>query len=209
MARIGELPKPVLFGGVAVLAVLMTAALYFTLYKPLSERNQVERKRLAARRAEVESMKKYENDLPKLNQQIALLREQLEIQKRILPDEKEADNFIHLLQNTAQSSGIAIRRWTAKPVAAREYYTEVPFELELDGPYYALLNFFQRVGQLERIINVSGLQLGALKGEDAKNRRGYHYAPEESVGGVCTAITFFSRDPALAGNSAAPKAAAK
>jgi Tfp pilus assembly protein PilO len=31
----------------------------------------------------------------------------------------------------------------------------VPFEMELDGPYYSMLNFFDRVGKLERIVNVS------------------------------------------------------
>jgi len=39
-------------------------------------------------------------------------------------------------------AGIEIRRYTAKPVSTREFYTEVPFEVELDGPYYSVLNFF-------------------------------------------------------------------
>jgi len=198
-----------LIGAIAVLAFLATAALYFTLYKPLADRNKAEDLRLTARRVEVQSLKRYESDLPRLNQQIALLREQLEIQKRILPEEKEAPSFIHMLQNTAQSSGIEIRRWTAKPVSPSDYYTEVPFELELDGSYYGVLNFFQRVGRLERIINVAGLKLSGLKDEDAKLRRTFVYSPNESVAGICTASTFFSHDPALAAKPAPPKAGAK
>jgi len=210
MSRISELPKPVFVGAVAVLAFLATAALYFTLFKPLSDRNLVERQRLIARRSEVQNLKRYENELPKLNQQIALLREQLEIQKRILPEGKEAPGFIHSLQNTARSAGVEIRRWTAKPVNARDYYTEVPFELELDGSFYSLLSFFQKVGQLERIVNVGGLQLGGVKGDDAKFRRGYEYSPQTSVAGQCTASTFFSHDPMAAKPPQAPaKAGAK
>lgn len=198
MSRISDIPKTVQIAAVAVLAVLLTAALYFTLYRAMAATNQVERQRLTVRRAEVENLRKYENDLPRLNQQIVLLRDQLEIQKHILPDEQEADGFIHLMQTTAQNSGIEIRRWTAKPLATREYYTEVPFELELDGPYYGLLNFFQRVGQLERIINVNGLQLSGLKEDDAKFKHGYRYGQNETVAGLCTAVTFFSHDAALA-----------
>jgi type IV pilus assembly protein PilO len=209
MSRISELPKAALVGGIVALALLATAALYFTFYKPFDERSQSERQRLAARRAEVQNLKRYENDLPRLNQQIALLREQLEIQKRILPEEKEAPGFLHMLQHTAQSAGVEIRRWTAKPVNARDYYTEVPFELELDGSYYGVLNFFQRVGQLERIINVAGLQLNGLKDEEAKSHRSYVYGPRESVAGICTASTFYSPDPALAPKPAPPKAGAK
>ncbi len=33
----------------------------------------------------------------------------------------------------------------------------MPFDLEIDGPYYSVLNFFDRVGKLERIVNVSNV----------------------------------------------------
>jgi type IV pilus assembly protein PilO len=95
----------------------------------------------------------------------------------------------------AMKAGIELRRYTAKPVASREFYTEVPFELELDGPYYAVLGFFDRVGKLERIVNVSGLLMSNTKKPgDAKAKSTYQYAPNESVVATCTATTFFSHD---------------
>lgn len=193
-----------------LVAALLTAGLYFGLYQSMAEQNDVAEKEYQAQKAQVEELRKFENDIPRLNQQIATLQEQLEIQKRIVPDEKEADKFMHLLQNTAQSAGIEIRRWTAKPTATREYYVEVPFDLELDGPYYSVLNFFDKVAHLERIVNVSSLQLGSLKGKgDSKFRHNYQYAPRESVVGACTATTFFSHDGAAAPAGAAKKPVAK
>ena len=50
-----------------------------------------------------------------------------------------------------------------RPPASKEFYTEVPFEMEVDGPYYSMLNFFERTAKLERIVNVNGLALGAIK----------------------------------------------
>jgi hypothetical protein len=59
-----------------------------------------------------------------------------------------------------------------------------------------VLNFYERVAKLERIINVSNMAMGGLKAKDAGTfRRGYEYAPHESVGARCVATTFFSRDP--------------
>ena len=95
--------------------------------------------------------------LQEVNRRVELLKQQLEIQKRIVPDEKEAADFIHLLQDKASSSGVEIRRYTAKPIATRDYYSEVPFEIDLDGPYYGVRDFFDRVGRLERIVNISNL----------------------------------------------------
>jgi len=50
---------------------------------------------------------------------------------------------------------VEIRRYTSRPYVAKEFYTESAFELELDGPYYSMLGFFDRLGKVERIINVS------------------------------------------------------
>ena len=203
MSKISEMPKLAQAGLIVLLAALATVGLYFWTYKGMEEQNRVDRQKLQARRAEVQLLRHYETEMPRLIQQTAMLKEQLEIEQRIVPDEKEADQFIHILQNAAQLSGIEIRRWTAKPVMARDFYTEVPFDLELDGPYYSLVSFFDRVSKLERIINVSNLQLSSLKSPDGKFRRGYQYAPQESVAGVCSTTTFFSHDPILAAKPAA------
>ena len=73
------------------------------------------------------------------------------------------DGFIEMMDGEATKAGVELRRYTAKPVAAKEYYSEVPFDMELDGPYYSMLNFFDRVGKLERIVNISGLLVSNTK----------------------------------------------
>ncbi|MBV8205187.1 MAG: type 4a pilus biogenesis protein PilO, partial [Acidobacteria bacterium] len=138
--------------------------------------------------------------------QIAMLQEQLEIQKRIVPDEKEADQFMRLMQDTAALAGIEVRRYTAKPAAAKEFFTEAPFEVELDGSYYNMLAFFERVGKLERIINVGELKIASVKNASAAGaRKQYEYAPSETVAATCTATTFFSHDAVPSGSPGAPR----
>jgi Tfp pilus assembly protein PilO len=71
----------------------------------------------------------------------------------------------------------------------------VPFELELDGPFYSMLGFFDRVGKLERIVNISGLAVASThKPTDAHAHKTYQYAPNESVVATCIATTYFSHD---------------
>jgi type IV pilus assembly protein PilO len=201
MASFGEMSKMKQVVTMLVLAGLITAGLYFGLFKGLDDENTTARAQLAVVKAQVAELKRYQNDIPRLNQRIASLKQQLDIQRRIVPDETEADQFMHMLQNTAQSSGIEIRRWTAKPGISRDYYVEVPFDLELDGPYYSVLNFFEKVAHLERIVNISNLSLTALKA-DSGGKRSYQYAPHETVIGSCTATTYFSRDLAAAAKPA-------
>jgi type IV pilus assembly protein PilO len=79
-------------------------------------------------------------------------------------------------------------------VVEKDLYTEAPFEVEVDGPYFALLNFFDRVSRLERMVNVSGLLVSSTrKPGDAKTRKVYPYAARESVVATCTLTAYFSK----------------
>ena len=100
-----------------------------------------------------------------------------------------------MLDSEAMKAGVEVRRYKAKDVKSQQYYSEVPFELELDGPYYSMLNFFDRVGKLERIVNVSELLVSTTKNPaGARSKRAYQYAPNESVVASFTATTYFSHD---------------
>ena len=183
-------------------AALITAGLHFTLFKSQREANALAQTSLEKTLAENSELETYAPKLKDMDRQLANLKQQLEIERKIVPDEKEVDGFIKMLDAEAMKSGVWIRRFTSLPVSTREFYTEVPFELELDGPYYSVLNFFDRVGKLERIVNMSGLLIANTKmGTMAKVKHTYQYAPNESIVATCQATTFFSHDltPAAGG----------
>ena len=177
-------------------AVAITGGMYFFVYEKMNEANAAAQKTLNDKQQEIEQLRPYESQLPDLLAQIESLKQQMEIQKKIVPDEKEADKFIHLMQDTASGAGVEIRRYSAKAASTKEFYTEVPFDMEVDGPYYSMLNFFERTGKLERIVNVGGLTLSALHNKSGAISGKYDYAPNESVLATCTASTFYSHDAA-------------
>jgi type IV pilus assembly protein PilO len=183
------------WGAVLAGAALITGALYYTVFKAQSDKNAVAEHAVQDKVRENNELESYRPKLKDMERQLANLKQQLEIERRIVPDEKQVDTFIETMNGEAQKAGVELRRYSAQPVSAREYYTEVPFDLELDGPYYSMLNFFDRVGKLERIVNVSGLTVSTTKkASDAKVKHTYQYAPNESVAATFTATTFYSHD---------------
>jgi type IV pilus assembly protein PilO len=187
-------------------AALLTAALYFTYFKNLQDANVSAQKALDAKLQENRELEPFKTKLAEIDRQLASLEQQMEIEKRIVPDEKEVDGFIKMLDAEAVKSGIELRRYTAQATATREFYTEVPFEIELDGPYYSMLDFFDHVAKLERIVNVSNLLVASVKKPgEAKAKHSYQYAPNESVVATCVATTFFSHDTQPAATPAAAK----
>lgn len=194
------------WGLVLAVAGLLTGALYFTYFKSQREANEKAQKSLDAKLQENRELEPYKSKLAEIDRQLASLEQQMEIEKRIVPDEKEVGNFMKMLDAEAAKAGIELRRYTAQNTSSKEFYTEVPFEIELDGSYYSMMNFFDRVAKLERIVNVSNLQVANTKKPgDAKAKHTYQYASSESVVATCLATTFFSHDNQPAATPATAK----
>lgn len=195
MANFSELSGVKQWAALLLGGVIVTVALHFTLFKTQREANAAAQVTLDAKLHENAELEAYRPKLAEIERQLASLKQQLEIERRIVPDEKEVDGFMKMMDAEALKAGVELRRYTAKPTVSRDFYTELPFEMELDGPYYSMLSFFDRVGKLERIVNVSGLLVATTKkASDAKVKHQYQYAPNESVAATCTATTFFSHD---------------
>jgi type IV pilus assembly protein PilO len=195
MANFSELSGIKQWGIVILGGAIVTAALYFTVFKSQDEKNAAAQHALDEKIRENNELESYRPKLKQIEQQLAELKQQLEIEQRIVPDEKKVDSFITMLDGEAQKAGIELRRYAAKDSRSQQYYTEVPFDVEADGPYYSMLNFFDRVSKLERIVNISNLVVSTTKNPSgAKTKHTYQYAPNESIVSSFTATTYFSHD---------------
>jgi type IV pilus assembly protein PilO len=144
--------------------------------------------------AEVANLRVYKQRRTELQSQMDALQKQLATLQTIVPEEKQTDQFILMLQSAATGAGVSIRTLTAAPIATKPYYFEMPFTIEADGPYYAVLDFFSRLGRLSRIINVGDLKLASIAG----NANGkFHMVSGTSVTGTFTITTFFTSAASL------------
>src|ERR1700686_5346687 len=115
----------VVLGGAVV-----TAALYFTLFKSQNDSNVAAQHALEHKIRQNNELESYRPKLKQIEQQLAELKQQLEIDQRIVPDEKMVDGFITMLDAEAQKAGVSVRRFSAKDTKSQQYYTEVPFDME-------------------------------------------------------------------------------
>ena len=180
-----------------VLVLAVGAALWggseYLFLKPLVDSNAKKKTQADQLAREVDPLRPYEQK----QKQLQIDNQQLELQlanlRQIVPDEKEVDNFIRLVVGTSTASGVQVRRFTAKPVVPQDYYVEVPFEMEMDGPYYEVLDFYDKLSKMARIVNISDLKMGSLQGGKSIGKQ-YAYNPNETAVAVCTITTFFSRE---------------
>ena len=148
---------------------------------------------------EVSALQVYERRYAEFQQEMAALNKQLETLKTIVPEDKEIDEFMRLLEGAAAASGVSVRKLAAQPVVSRDFHYEMPFAIQVDGPYYDIVDFFSRLSRLSRIINVGDLKFDGL----SDNKSPYPIRPSTTVTGSCTITTFFTASapaPAPAGS---------
>lgn len=192
MVSFKELPYVAQIGIVALVILVLAAGTYFFSLQPLQKANQTDGLTLKAKQAEIAQLTPFKARLAELNAQTAVLHEKMEAQKKIVPEEKEVPAFITLVANEASISGVEVRRYTPKDTVTKDYYVEVPFEIDVDGPYYSVLNFFDRLQKLERIVNVSHMTMGSLKAGRTAVKKTYKWAPNETVASSALLTTFYS-----------------
>lgn len=177
----------------AVLAVLLIAAGLYAPFSPLQEKD-AELKALTDTKislgAEKARLQVFESQRALVERDIRARQSEIENLRKIIPADKDADEFIRLMQGAASSAGVLIRRLKALSVSARDQYFEMPFEVEVDGPYYAVSDFFDRLSKVSRIINVGDLVFKSTA--DGAGRK-YPLRPGTTVSGTFVAITFFSK----------------
>lgn len=189
-----EWPWPLqalLYFGVAV--ALTVGGLYVPGLPWANIRGQLEASQaeLKPLESEVQNLRVYKQRRAELQTEMDALQKQLATLQTIVPEEKETDQFILMVQRSAVSAGVAIRSLTAQPVAQKPYYFEMPFQVEADGPYYGVLDFFSKLGRLSRIINVGDLKLAAI-GTNSPGGGKFHMVPGTTVSGKFTITTFFT-----------------
>jgi type IV pilus assembly protein PilO len=194
----------------AIAVILVLAGLYVPV-SPVAQERAAYDKAVQDRtklNQEVTQLQVYKQRYGELKQQMDALNKQLDTLKTIVPEEKEVDEFIRQVQGAASASNVQLRRLTAQNIVPKDFHYEMPFEMQADGPYFNVLDFFSRLSRLSRIINVGDLEFNDPGASGVKGIK-YPIRPGETVTGVFTITTFFTKpaDTTAPGGAGGAKAA--
>lgn len=183
--QILALSKPRKIGLLLVLIVLLAALDYSFLYSPLATRRADLSGQLEQLRTERERKKKLAADRPKLRDELNRLQGMLKEAVAQLPARKEIPDLLKTIAGKAREAGLEVVLFRPRGENYRDFYAEVPVEIMVRGDFHDMLAFFDEVGRLSRVVNLSNIELRQSK---AKNGAG----PMEAVA-VATAFRFLEQ----------------
>lgn len=151
-----------------IFAILVTAVyLQFFLRSEWAARSEVQANLLQLR-AKVEQGRQIASQRPHLEQEVKLLEARLQREVQKLPDEKEIPSLLKRVASLGQEADLDVILFKPGTAVMKEFYAEVPVQLKVAGTYHDLGLLFERLGRLERIVNVADLTIrSAAKGQRA------------------------------------------
>jgi len=185
-----DLPAAVQVAIFVLVAVLLGGAVFYFYDLPLQEKRDGLRREVSRITAENKLNQVFEVERKQYLSRIAQLERQLEVLRAIVPEEQATDDFMKRVFEDGRATDVNIRTFIPQAMVPKDIYTEMPFNVRLDGTYFGLLAFFDRLAHENRIVSVSGLSLATPEGGGMGS---FKVHPGETLGANCVLTTYFSR----------------
>ena len=92
-----------------------------------------------------------------LKAEIQKIEAQFQEVTKQLPESKEIPDLLRQVSNMGRDSGLEIILFRQQGENIKELYADVPVEMAVRGGYHQLALFFEKVRQLDRIVNISDI----------------------------------------------------
>jgi type IV pilus assembly protein PilO len=182
LEQLDQLPMPARYGVYAGVAVLVVLVYYLSLYGDAQRKLQIAQGRLATLQGEIAEAKAVAVNLEKFRASGDELREQLRVALERLPNATELPVLLTDISSLGKKAGLEFRAFKPGKEVEREFYAEVPIDVEFVGKYHEAGVFLDRLSRLSRIVNVTTLKMTVENDRDA--------SPELKMVGVATTFRF-------------------
>ncbi len=168
IAEFAKVPGPQKALGTFALALIIVVGGYFTMvsdtiddidtYKGENETLTTKKNKLNER---ARNLEEYGRKVERLKQRLRKAQDQL-------PTKSEIPKLLRDIDFEAQQSGLRILRFDVQKEKTKKDRADIPLKMKVKGSYHELAVFFDRVSKMDRIVNVSNLDIGKPVYENKK-----------------------------------------
>lgn len=152
--KIAQLPRSQRLGLWALLVLLVPVLFFVLLFSPASaELSQLEAEQVELE-AEYNKVKVRAENRERFEAELLDLTNLLKQALRELPNDREIPDLLKRISTVGKKAGLEMQVFRPLPEIMREYYAEVPVQLQVQGSYHEVAVFFDRLSKLGRIVSV-------------------------------------------------------
>jgi type IV pilus assembly protein PilO len=180
LKRINNIPWYTQFGIFSIFGIIIAGMGWYFFVSGLDQQIKVKEGQLDGLKVDIQRGQAVEQKHQEFLTQNKQLLNKLTTLKIILPEAKQTDQLLRQVQESAVASNLLIKKFQPLPVAQKDFFSEWPINLEVEGSYHSLGVFFDKLSKFSRIVNVSDVKIIENKKQQ----------PNQTITATCTATTF-------------------
>jgi type IV pilus assembly protein PilO len=107
---------------------------------------------LSAKREIVKEKDRYEAELEET-------REKLHLALKQLPNKSEIPTLLENISALGNASGLQFKLFKPKPEVQKNFYAEIPVDIQIEGRFRDIIAFFDSVSKMPRIVNITNINM--------------------------------------------------
>jgi type IV pilus assembly protein PilO len=154
---------------IGVLLVIVAYVYFFTsfmpfFYKPMAVEEASLSQEYEKVSAELEKARKTVGNLQQLETEYNRLHRKWMAALTLLPEENEIAGLLRKITKAGNQAGVSFVLFEPGEKVQKEFFAENPINIKVKGEYHQVGIFLSKVANIDRIVNVSGLQIASLRG---------------------------------------------
>ena len=160
------------------LGIALAGAVHYAWLRGLNEEIRAKRTELDGLQQEIQKGRAAERKLSQFREEVKRLEIDLSKLLQILPSKRNTEDLIKRIETLTRQGDFSLKKFTPGEFVNKDFYSEWPIVIQLDGTYHNLALFFDRMSRFSRIINVEEMKINTIND------------PAKSIGASFVAKTF-------------------
>jgi type IV pilus assembly protein PilO len=139
--------------------ILFGGAFYALDYMPKTEEIANTKDNVERLEHQLKTVKIRVKSLQKFKDKSAKVQKQFQEALKLLPDKREIPNLLKSISQQGLNAKLEFRLFSPQPERPKDFYMEIPVSMEVQGEYINVLDFFDRIGRMDRIVNVFNINM--------------------------------------------------
>jgi len=143
--------------------VLLAGLFIYFVYLPKSEEIAKTREDIAKLQQKLNQAIVRAKALKKFEAEYAEVDAQFQEALKLLPNTKEIPSLLKSITQLGTDSNLEFLLFSPQRERAQDFFMEIPVSIEVSGTYHNVAIFFDKVGQMERIVNILNVSMTPQK----------------------------------------------
>ncbi len=143
--------------------VLLIAVFIWAVYIPKNDEITKVEESISGLETKLASARRQRTELPKVREEKKKVDQQFKAALRLLPNDMEIPELLTKITELGVMSNLGIEYFRPKNNKKKGFYAEVPIALKIKGTYHDVAVFFEKVGNMERIMNIQNVTMKPVK----------------------------------------------